>query len=148
MLRAVRALNGDTRTIVSIHRGRAELDIGGDAAGRMIVQQSDNRRGWRNGFQVAAPGIVDRRSDPWNTGRKVHISYAGTDMVYPKEILTVRSAAEAAVHSWIERGERDRSLNWWRMPGLDGLQRPRSLQERDAPGGAAGSGETDASQGL
>ena len=34
------------------------------------------------------------------------------------------------------------------MPGWDGLQRPGSLQERDAPGATSGTGETDASHGL
>lgn len=147
-LQVVRALDGDSRSIVSIHIGRGELDIGGDARGAMIVQQSDNRRGWRGGYQVAEPTVVDRRTDPWTNGRKVRIRYAGADMVYPPEILTELSAAEAAVRSWLDRGERDRSLNWWRMPGWDGLQRPGSLQERDAPGATSSTGETDASHGL
>lgn len=148
-LHAVRALDGETRTFVSVHIGRGELDIGGDAEGTMIIQQSDNRRSWRKAYQVADPAVIDRKSDPWASGRpKIHITYAGSDKVYPDQLLTTLTAAEAAVRSWLDRGERDRSLNWWRMPGWDGLQRPPALQERDSPGGSSGSGDTDASHGL
>ena len=39
---AVRALDGDRRSAVSILRGEAHLDVGGDARGAMIVYESDD----------------------------------------------------------------------------------------------------------
>ena len=39
---AVRALDGDRRSVVSILRGEARLDVGGDARGAMMVYESDD----------------------------------------------------------------------------------------------------------
>ena len=48
---AVRALDGDRRSVVSILRGEARLDVGGDARGAMMVYESDDHTDHRTTWQ-------------------------------------------------------------------------------------------------
>jgi len=119
VLDAVRALNGRDRSAVSVFHGRGRLDVGGDAEGRLVVIQSDDRRKWHM--------VVDpRRPDG-----KLELRVAGLQTHYPRQRTTTLPEAERAVTAWVQRGERDPGLDWWSDSALDQALRPRSLRLTD-----------------
>lgn len=119
VLGAVRALNGRDRTVVSVFHGRGRLDVGGDAAGRLVVLQSDDRRAWH---------MVE---DPAEPEGKAPIVVAGVFTHYPRRRMVPLVAAERAVSTWLLRGERDPDLEWWSDTAWDEAFRPRTLTLTD-----------------
>jgi hypothetical protein len=122
VLGAVRSLNGKDHSYVSVYIGRGRLDVGGDAQGLMIVQQSDDRRNWH---QVLDPTHPEKPRDAQR------IVYAGALLGYPRRDLVRLHDAEAAVTAWMTLGQRATSLTWWDDSGLAPVTRPRYLQNAD-----------------
>ncbi len=84
VLDAVRALNGRDRTFVSVFRGSGRLDVGGDAAGAMVVFQSEDRRTWHQvRTPVAASGEVTVKVGGMEGHRTDRDRYAGGPRVMP-----------------------------------------------------------------
>jgi len=119
VLDAVRALNGRDRSAVSVFHGRGRLDVGGDAGDRLVVMQSDDRRRWHM--------VVD----PHQPEGKLPMVVAGLATHYPRQRTTTLPEAERAVAAWVERGEREPSLDWWADTALDQALRPRGLRLLD-----------------
>lgn len=134
VLGAIRALDGATRSVVSIYRGRGRLDVGGDAGSAMIVQQSDNRRRWNQVVNSMLPPLSSKEDA--RKASKTRITYAGQSMELPDQRLTDLASAEIAARTWLLNGERDKSLSWWEGTLRHGPGRPPALKEIDVPGSA------------
>jgi hypothetical protein len=119
VLDAVRALNGEDRTFVSIFNGRGRMDVGGDARRQLVVLQSDDRRTWH---------MVE---SPHESSAEQPVVVAGVRTRYPGRRMTTLSAAERAVTAWLQRGERHPDLDWWDDSALDEPFRPRPLTLND-----------------
>lgn len=119
VLDAVRALDGVHRSFVSIFNGRGRMDVGGDAHGRLVVLQSDNRNYWH---------MVE---DPHASEGREPVVIGGVRTQYPRRRTTTLAAAEHAVTTWLRHAERDPSLDWWTEKGLDSAFRPRTIAVND-----------------
>ncbi len=119
VLAAVRALNGRDRTFVSVFRDGARFDVGGDAAGAMVVFSSDDRRHWH---QLRSPGAP---------ATEVDVTVGGMDGHYPQREVTDLSSALAAVTTWVRTGTRDQALPWFAETRRDEVVRPPTLQATD-----------------
>ncbi|WP_160004962.1 Imm1 family immunity protein [Nocardioides sp. AX2bis] len=125
MLRAVRALDGAARSYLAIWHGRRILLVGGSAADGLVVMQSDDRARWHVVVDPAGPADGD-------TGDEVTLVFAGARARYPAGRTTDVAAAERAVRTWVERGERDPSLTWWREDRPQQMGRPVALRKAGA----------------
>ncbi len=119
VLDAVRALNGSSRSSVSVYRGKGRLDVGGDASKRVVVLQSDDRGKWYMVIEPHEPDdqlflVVDNQRAP-----------------YTERQTTTLPSAERAVRTWMERGERDPGLEWWPGSTFYIPYRPKTLQLTD-----------------
>lgn len=120
VLGAVRVLDGENRSIVSVYRGKVRLDVAGDAGAEVLVQQSDDRRTWHQVTSVA--GVK---------APKVWVNVVGFAVTYPADRLTDLRGAEVAMATWLANGRRDGSLGWWDDSSLDMAERPKYLKDTD-----------------
>lgn len=145
VLDAVRALDGGSRSIVTVYRGRGRMDVGGDAAGDMVVQQADRRRRWTAGFQVTGPSWrAPTSAEEAAEVRTRWVRFGGAELEFPEDLLTTIGPARTAISTWLDEGVRDASLTWWSPPerGRE-IRRPPSLKEQDRPGSSRPAGTGD-----
>ncbi len=114
---AVRALDGRTRTGVSVLRGDARLDVGGDASGVMAVYQCDD---------VAARGlpawfVVTSADDP-SSSVEVDLRVVGVDAHLPAGGLTTLGPALAALDTFLATNGRAPGLPWRTGRDVDDLR--------------------------
>lgn len=119
VLEAVRALNGRDRTVVSVFRGAGRFDVGGDAAGAMVVFQSEDRRRWH---QVRTPGAASG---------EVTVTVGGMEGHYPGRETTDLQAAVVAATTWLRDGSRDPRLSWFTQTRREEVVRPPTLEATD-----------------
>lgn len=119
VLAAVRALNGIDRTFVSVFRGRARLDVCGDASGPLVVFCSDDRRLWH---QLRTPeGSED----------ETVVRIGRVRGHYPLYETSTLDAALTAVTTWLTDGTRDSRLTWHSDQPGDEVVRPPALEATD-----------------
>lgn len=127
VLDAIRRLDGDGCSLVSVLRGHARLDVGGDARAGLIVQQTDNRHRWPHGghhLTSTDPGTGD--------ADLTTVRFAQTWVAVPGSCVVALADAEAAVTTWLTSGRRDPSLTW--APAREiAVPRPRVLTAQDQP---------------
>lgn len=91
LLDAVRALDGRGRTVVSIARGHARLDIGGDAGGPLLVLYCADVGARLPRWQALSSGPHEQ------SGGEVAVRIAGTDGRVPASATTTLGRALEAV---------------------------------------------------
>jgi hypothetical protein len=114
---ALAALDGGTRTALSVLRGDARLDVGGDASGPMVVYQCDD---------VAATGlpawfVVSSSGDPW-AGAEIDLRLVGVDAHLPSGAVTTLEPALAALDAFLLTGGRAPGLPWCTGRDVDDLR--------------------------
>lgn len=124
MADAVNALDGASRSYLAIWHGRRILLVGGSATGAMVVMQSDDKARWHVVVDPSGPADGD-------TGDEVLLWFAEARMRYPAGRTTDVGSAERAVRTWVEHGERDSSLTWWREDRQQ-MERPVALRRSGA----------------
>lgn len=120
LLDAVRSLDGRERTIVSIARGQARLDIGGSSDGALLVLFCDG---------------VDARLPRWQAlahapggpaASEVVVRIAGMDGHVPEDVTTTLGPALEAVEHFAATGARVPE-HAWRSDARTGDLRPPAL---------------------
>lgn len=124
VLAALRELDGRERSIVSVYRGTGRLDVGGNASGPVVVQQSDDRGHW---FQV-----VDGVERP-DGHEAIGVVVAGAVLGVLRSRTTDRETAERALRTWLADGVRDPALTWEKHSAWGPSQnlRPAYLRSTD-----------------
>ena len=119
---AVRRLDGDQRSFVSILHASARLDVAGDAGGAMMVYQSDDRTDHRsNWHHLTTP-------DP-GTDDEVVVTVAGWPGHFRRSQTTTIEPALSAAEHYLTTGHRAPALPWhgdrdvseMRPPGLQAI---------------------------
>ena len=105
-LDAVRALDGERRTTVSIFRGARRLDVAGDARGALMVYQSDDRTDprtpWHHLIDPASP-------DP---EAEVVVAVGRRPGHFRRSQTAALDAALQAVEHFLATGHRSPDLAW------------------------------------
>ncbi|VXC55546.1 hypothetical protein [Nocardioides sp. AX2bis] len=121
-LDAVRRLDGRTRTVVTLHRPPARLDVAGDAAGAMTTYHcadtTARRPRWRHLGTTSRPD------------GEVMVRIAQTDGHLRRHQTTTLDPAIGAVTAFLADGSADPALPW-SDDDPDGELRPPALQVTD-----------------
>lgn len=127
VLEAVRSLDGDRRSLVSVFRARTRLDVGGDVHSGLVVQQTDDRHRWqRRGHHLTSRTVRSPEPDSATVG------FARTWTAVPARCVVSVADAETAVTTWLADGQRDPSLTW--EPAREiAVERPGLLLAQDQP---------------
>ena len=112
----VEALDGRTRTGVSVFRGAARLDLGGDAAGLLLVAQCDDTTARRPVWSVLTSG-----PDAWRRD-EVTLLVARVEGHLPYGSLTPLAPALAALDAFLTTGGRAPDLPWRTDGDVDDLR--------------------------
>jgi hypothetical protein len=121
VLDAVRALDGDQRTAVSLLRGRRRLDVFGDARRAVLVLQSDDhadhRTAWHHVTSEDATAAGHGEED-------VDVTVAGWPGHFRRSQVTTIDAALSAAEHFLASGGRAPGLTWHSDPHVVDLRGP------------------------
>lgn len=117
---AIERLDGEHRTMISLFRGQARLDVGGDAAGVIMVYHSDDPAAARPEWShLITPGAPDT---------EVEVRLADDLGHFRTWQTTTLEPARAAVAEFLRTGRRADGLDWRTDREVADL-RPPGLQE-------------------
>lgn len=103
---AVRALDGENRTFVSLFRGTGRLDVAGDARGAVMVFHSDDRSDHRTAWHhLTNPELS-------NSDEEVVVSVGRLPGHFGRGQTTTLKAALRAVEHFLATGGRAPVLHW------------------------------------
>jgi hypothetical protein len=103
----VEALDGRSRTGVSVFRGSARLDVGGDAGGTLVVHQCDDTTTRKRPVWW----VLAVAEDPWS-GPEVDVRVARLDVHLPSGGTTSLAPAVRALDAFLASGGRAPDLPW------------------------------------
>lgn len=113
--RCVEALDGRTRTGVSVVRGVTRLDVGGDAAGTVVVFQCDDTTVRLPLWSVVTAGRA-------GADAAVDVRVAGIDAHLPGDRTTGLGPALVALEEFVTSGRRAPDLPWRTAADVEDLR--------------------------
>ena len=116
--RAVTALDGRRRTGVSVFRGVSRLDVGGDAAGPVVVYRCADVSTPRPAWAALTTGAVG------DDGAEVELRVVGLEAYLPAASVANLPAAMAALEELLLPGGRATDLAWDSDRTVDDLRAP------------------------
>ena len=138
----VRELDGHARSGVTFFHGKAQLDVGGDAAGDMVVLGLREREATR--WQALVDADAAQRgpeaytpASSWTRGEVTHVPVTHMPMeVHPAHVIRDLDVVEQVVRHFAARGELDPSRTWYQETWMKPIKRPWTLTSTTDVGGS------------